>query len=528
MLNKGDVKMEIILDIFYVFIAAYTVYFLALSVRNLNDKAFTREKRHSQYEEKDNISVVVYSHNNKKTLANLVNEIKLQDYPINNFKVFVILDNCSDGSQDLFVNDSFIHVIDVKGVGTIGKDQAISILLEQLSHDELIDSYVFIDGDRSIAPDFLSSVNAALTNAHAISGETVIDLTNLGPIDRIKAAYQKYHMNFIRKARSLFGLAAQADSGVFIIKQDIVKQIGDVDFKDIDTELKYSLLLSKIKCKCTYNPNIQTIVDTTNYMFRKPRLSKRLELFKNCLPELFNKNFVFSEHALSLIYPNIWLLMVVYAVILKHSLYYHFMVDFKVVLLSFIMLIVAFWLSLINAKLTFKEIGYLCLYPLYSLCHLINNFPLVRMARNKIKGVEDLPKDTEKMVVDVVVSAANKDLNCKLEFISEKGLCKIRFVFKNKKFTTSSHIRMIDALQELKMKLDDYGFILKICNCCSYYKPCIDGSTNMLKGYCYSDYPAPSLNEPKNTLIWNTCTNFTPAKLNNIISDMINQGSEKE
>lgn len=520
--------MELILDILYIFVAVYTLYFLALSLRNLNDKKFAKEKRYSQYEEKDNLAVVIYAHNNKKTLANLIREIKSQDYPINNFRVFAILDNCTDGSQELFAGDNFIHVIDVKGVGTIGKDQAISILLEQLSHDDLIDSYVFIDADRSIASDFLSTVNAALTNAHVISGETIIDLRNLGPIDKIKAAYQKYHMNFMRKARSLFGLAAQADSGVFIIKQEIVKQIGDVDFKDIDSELKYSLLLSKIKCKCTYNPNIQTIVDTTNYMFRKPRLSKRLDLFKNCIPELFSKNFVFTEHAISLIYPNIWFLIIGYAIILKHSLYYHFMVDFKIVLVSFITLIIAFGLSLINAKLTIKEIGYLLLYPLYSLCHLINNFPLIRMIKNKIKGVEDLPKDTEKMVVDVVVTAGNKDLNCKLEFISEKGLCKIRFIFKNKKFTTSSHIRMIDALQELKMKLDDYGFILRICSCCSYYKPCIDGSTNMLKGVCTSDYPSPSLGEPKNTLIWNTCTNFTPAKLNNIISEMINQGEKEE
>lgn len=318
--------MEIILDILYLFVAAYTLYFLALALRNLNDTSFKREKRYSQYEEKDNLAVVIYSHNNKRTLENLVRELKMQDYPINNFKVFAILDNCSDGSQELFVNDSFVHVIDVKGVGTIGKDQAISILLEQLSHDGLIDSYVFIDGDRSIAPDFLTTVNAALSKAHVISGETIIDMKNLGPVDRVKAAYQKYHMNFIRKARSLFGLASQADSGVFIIKQEIVKQIGDVDFKDINTELKYSLLLSKIKFNCTYNPNIQTVVDSANYIFRKPRLSYRLNLFKNCIPELFSTNFTFTEHALSLLYPNIWLVLIIYFAVLKHSLYYQFII----------------------------------------------------------------------------------------------------------------------------------------------------------------------------------------------------------
>mgnify|MGYP000757093806 FL=1 len=55
--------MEIILDILYIFVAVYTVYFLALALRNLNDKPFMREKRYSQYEEKDNISVVIYAHN---------------------------------------------------------------------------------------------------------------------------------------------------------------------------------------------------------------------------------------------------------------------------------------------------------------------------------------------------------------------------------------------------------------------------------------------------------------------------------
>ena len=230
--------MELILDILYIYAALYTVFFLALSIRNLSDKKFRREKKYSQYEEKDNLAVVIYAHNNADTLENLINEIKSQDYPIGNFKVFLILDNCTDGSQNLYTNDDFIHTINIKDVGTIGKDQAISILLEQLSHDDFIDSFVFIDADRSIAPDFLTTVNAALAKNSVLSGETIIDIENFGPIDKIKAAYQKYHMNFLRRARSLFGLASQADSGVFIIKKDIVNEIGDVDFKDINSELK--------------------------------------------------------------------------------------------------------------------------------------------------------------------------------------------------------------------------------------------------------------------------------------------------
>lgn len=514
--------MELILDILYLYAAVYTLYFLALAIRNLNEKKFKIEKKYSQYEERDNLAVVIYSHNNRSTLENLIAELKTQDYPINNFKVFLILDNCTDGSQEIYQDDTFMQTVNIKDVGTIGKDQAISILLEELTKDDYIDSFIFIDGDRSIAPDFLSTVNAALIKHFVLSGETIVDAENLGPVDKIKAAYQKYHMNFLRKARSLFGLASQADSGVFIIKKEIVNQIGEVDFKNVDTELKYSLLLSKIKYKCTYNPNIQTIVDSTNYEFKKPRLSVRLNLFKNAFSQIFCKNVVFSEHVLSLIYPNIWTLALIYAVILKHSYSSYFFVNFNVVAFTFILLVLGFALSLIDTKLTPAEIGRLCLYPLYSFCHIVKNFPLVRMIRNKIMNLEDLPANTEKFDVDVVVTTNKNSLNCKLQFILENGLAKIRFMYKNKKFTTQSHIRMVDALNELKMKLEDYGFILRICSCCTSYTPSVDGTTNMLKGFCSSDYPSPSL-EPKPTLIWNTCNEFCPAKLNSLISDMVKE-----
>jgi len=519
--------MEFILDILYIYVALYSLYFLALAIRNLNDKPFKIEKRYAQYSEKDNIAVVIYARNNRITLENLIKELKMQDYPVNNFRVFVILDNCNDGSEQLFVNEAFVNLVNIKDVGTVGKDQAISILIERLSKDDTIDSYVFIDGDRSIPGNFLTTVNAGLVNNKALSGETLILTDNLGPVDKIKAAYQKYHMNFMRKARSLFGLAASADSGVFVIKKSIVDEIGSIDFKDINTELKYSMLLSKIKCPCTYNPNIQTYVDTANYEFRKPRLSARLSLFKNCFTEIRSKNFIFAEHTFSLLNPNIWTILIIFAILMKHSIRYYFFVDFKIVILTFLILTAGFGISLINSKLRFKEIVLLCLYPIYSFCHIIKNLPPIRLLKNKIEKREELPKDTEKLVVEAyAMTNSGRELPCKLEFISESGLAKIKFIYKNKKFTTGRHLRMIDALQEIRQKLYDHGFVLKICSCCKYFSSEPDGSTNMLKGLCTSDYPSPSIKEKRPTLIWNSCTDFEPAKVTNLIDELSEANEE--
>lgn len=514
--------MEYILDILYIYIAVYSVYFLALAIRNLNDKTFKIEKRYSQYGDKENLAVIIYSHNNKVTLEALINQLKQQDYPIDCFKVFAILDNCTDGSEIIFEREKFVNVINFNNE-TLGKDRAISLLTEQLTTDQWIGSYVFVDGNRSIPNDFLSTVNAALSKNSVLSGETLMLTEDLDIIDNIKAVYQKYHMNFIRQARSLFGLASQADSGVFIIKKQIVDRVGEVDFKNIDSELKYSILLSKIGFKCTYNPNIQTFVNAQEYVFKRPRISQRIKLFMNCFKSLFTKNFVYSEHVISLIAPNFWILLIAYLGLMKHSYKYYFFVDFKFVLFSFILLIAGFGISLINSKLTAKEIGLLVLYPIYSLGHIIKNLPPVRKLLNKI-GEGRVSSEKEKLSIDVVVSTGKNDLPCKLEFISDKELSKVRFIFKNKKYTTGGHLRMIDALQELKSKLDDYGFILKICNCCSHFTSYVDGSTNMLKGYCSCDYPSPSIKEPKSTLIWNSCSKFSPAKLNNLIEEMITKG----
>ena len=514
--------MEFIFDVLFVYIAIYTLYFLVLAIRNLFDKPFKIEKRYAKFEHNSRMAIVIYSHNNKNELQNLISQLKMQDYPIDCLKVFAILDNCTDGSDIIIKKDSFINVINFNDK-TLGKDQSVSLLLDQLRFDSWIDSYVFIDANRSISNDFLSTVNCALVNNSVLSGETLLNTENLDIIDSIKAVYQKYHMNFIRQARSLMGLASQADSGVFIIKKSIIDNIGMVDFKNIDSELKYSLLLSKIGYKCTYNPNIKTSVNAESYVFKRPRLSNRLKLFVNCLRKIWTKNFVFIEHSFSLINPNFWLIFLSYLVILKYFYGYYFFVDYRFVVLFFILWVVGFGISLINANLTKKEMLLLMFYPVYSIGHIIKNLPPIRKITSKLFNNSN---KGEKLSVDVVVSTGKNDIPCRLEFISDEGVCKVRFIFKNKKYTTTGHLRMIDALQELKTKLEDYGFILKICSCCSHFTSSVDGSTNMLRGSCSCDYPSPLLREPKPTLIWNSCQKFSPAKLNSLIEEMVAKGSE--
>lgn len=519
--------MQYFLYLIYLYVISYTLYLLILAFRNLKDKPFFIERKYSKYDDiKRNFALIIYTHNHKDCLFELVEEIKMQDYPLANFKVYAILDDCNDGSEKLFEHDNFVHVLNIQDVGTLGKQQAISMLLEELKKDETIDAYIFIDGIRKINTDFLTLANSALNKADAITGELHINRTHLDIVDKIKAVHKKYMANFIKQARTLLGLATQIDSGLFIINKSVLDKTDGINFKDINTELEFSLLLSQLGDKCVYNPNIQSYAYGQDCTFKKPRLTKRLLLLKN-FKNIKNINLTFIEHICSLLNPNCWLLTGIYVILTVYSLKYPSILNPNFVIGSAIALLTAFLISLINAKLNFKEIILLVTYPIYSICHIIKNFPPIRFLLKKLGANTD--KEVDKLNIDVFVQTKHGDRSCKLEFIStESGLSKIRFIYKNKKYTTSTHLRMIDALQQLKSKMEDYGLTLKICSCCKNFTSYVDGSKNMLKGECHNEFPSPLLNEPRQTLIWNSCSSFEPSQINNFIEEMAKEIENQE
>lgn len=511
--------MELLLNLLYIYVAIYSVYFLILAIKNLNDRKLRIQQKYDNNNYRNNLCVIIYSHNNEINLENLVNQLKNQDFPNESYSLYVILDNCDDNSEKLFVNDNSLQVFNIKDQDTIGKDQAISILLEKLSAVQNCNAYVFLDANRQVEKDFLSNVNSALQYSPVISGSTVLIGEKLNLRQKIKLTFHKYYTNFFLKSRSLLGLANTIDSDILIMRQDLMEKIGCVDFQNINTELKYSLLLSKIGFKCVFNPNIKTYMNIDEFDLRIPSLSARLSLFKNCFLQAWTKNFTFNEHVFSLIMPNVILVLLTYAYLLPNSYKYYFMVDFSVVLLSFIILVLGFSISLLNSKLHSKEYIYLFLYPIYSLGHIFKNFPLCRKITNKITGRCGKSTNNKQLTVNVIVTDGTNNIPCRLELISENGLAKVRFMFKKKKFTTSTHLRMVDAISELTKKLSDYGFVLKICQCCSCFSPNIDGSTNMVKGFCshaFANTPTGAIP----TLLWNSCKGFNQNSCSDVIEEI--------
>ena len=490
----------------YIYLLIFTIYFITLTVMSLKPQKKIRDIDNIK---ENNLCVIVYSHNNAKTIENLVKQLKTQNYSRKNYSLNVILDNCSDESEFLFQSDLDINVFNIKNMDTLGKDQAISTMIERFSSATNIDAYVFLDGKYYVNSDFLSSVNLSLQNNHVVTGGVnLICEDKLSIIEQIKYTFNQYNNNFIQKNRSKLGFSSLINSDALAIKKQIVDNIGAVNFKNINGELKYTLLLATLGCECIFDPEVKVYIDVKNFNLDKPSLSKRVSMFFQAIKQISFKNISLTELIFSLVAPNFLTVFWGYLFLAIYSCTHKFIISPITILSIFAVLAISFCTSLLNTKIFAKEHLYLFVYPIYSFCVVVYNFPPIRAVRNLIFKTEEV-KEIEKITVNVFVFDKIRYFPCKLEIISDGGLVKVAFINKKKKYTTKTqHLRVVDAINEISSKLEEHGMILKICNHCRFYEPEQDSINSMLKGFCKCDFSNRTDGDILRTLIWNSCDGF--------------------
>lgn len=489
----------------YTYISIYTIFYIILASASLKPAKKIRDK----YCPKDsNLCVIVYATGKASTLENLVKQLKNQNYSKDRYTVYVVLDKCEEISDVTLQTDLDVNVININNLEPIGKSQAYSILAEKFSEANNLDAYVFLDSKYYVDSDFLSDINFYLNKYEVFMPMVnyIGEYKEMKFWDCVKATYSRYVSKFIFSTRTRLGLANLINTDHFVIKKDLLHRISEFDFKDKISEVKYTLELAGEKRIAAFIDELKVYTGIENFDSRIPSLSQRVNIFRSNF--MRTPNFIAFEYVCSLIQPNWLVCILAYAILLKHTYLFPFIVSYTTILITSIVLALAFCVSLFNAKIYAKEYFYLFSYPIYSIAHIIKNFPPIRAIRNFIQN-RTKKHHIEKMTTNVIVTDGKHDFQCQLELISDDGLARVKFINKGKTYTTkNNHLRMMDAIRELSAKLNDYGLSLKICQCCKYFQPTVDGSTNMVKGCCECQFQGRTPGDVIPTLVWNTCPKF--------------------
>ena len=504
-----------ILTIFFLYIAIFTIYFsLIVAASYIKPKKKNNPEQRKEYK---NLIVIIYAHNNEKTIVNLLEQLNKQDYPKGNYQTHIILDNCTDDSSNKLEFVGGAKLWRLTDDTPLGRDKAISWLLENLMSFKRVDGYVFLNANRIVKNDFLFNVNEALQDNAVVVGSSDIYLEEADYYEKVWSNVNEYNSNVMKIGRSRLGLAVPIDSDVMAIKHEVLEKIQCIDFKDANSELKYSFLLTSVGFTPKFVPEIKTYVSSTDYELRRPDFGFKMSLFAHCLNFKAISNFKFAEFLFSLFKPNPIILVTMLLIVGVYSFNYYFLFDFPWSVFLAVMLAVAFGLSVYKSEQYIKPLLYLVSCPFYTLSEIICENKLFKKIFKTTAKKEKL--NIEKITVDVSVTNGRNVFPCSLDLVSEGGFKKAVFRYKNKKQeTTQSYVRMCDAVKNISDTLAQHGFRIKICQSCAYFSPKIDGTNNMVKGYCNkAAVDNPNCTELPETLLWSSCEYFIPEEVNKVI-----------
>ncbi|HUC93442.1 MAG TPA: glycosyltransferase family 2 protein [Paenibacillus sp.] len=144
-------------------VAVVGVYQFVISVFGV-----MKRKSRNMHAPRKSFAVLVAAHNEEQVVGALLENLKKLDYPKELYDIFVICDNCSDGTADV-VRSYGVRACERQNPHLRGKGHAIEWMLKELwAMPKPYDAVVMFDADNLVNPDFLIHMNNDLCEGHKV------------------------------------------------------------------------------------------------------------------------------------------------------------------------------------------------------------------------------------------------------------------------------------------------------------------------------------------------------------------------
>ena len=218
-------------------ITIFWIYNLGISLCSLikfKDKPLKNNKKHK-------FMAILPAHNEEMVIGNLVDSLMNQDYDKNLLDIYVIADNCTDGTAKVAKEHGAI-VLERFDEEHKTKGFALNWFLQQkIKENAEYDAFFVFDADNIVDKDFTKNMNKKLCQ-----GEEVVqgyrDIKN--PTDSwITAGYALFYWTmhrFYHLARYNVGLSPLLNGTGFMVKFDLIKDTG-WDTVTLTEDIEFSL-----------------------------------------------------------------------------------------------------------------------------------------------------------------------------------------------------------------------------------------------------------------------------------------------
>lgn len=261
----------------------YFLYFVIIATG-----IFKKKKEKILYNKKNNFAIIIAARNEEMVIGNLVNSLNKQNYPKENYEIYVVINNCTDNTEKN-AKDAGANIIlctdKVKSKGEV-----LRFAFAKLKQEKNIDAYVIFDADNIVHKDFLTKMNDSLNMGYSVV-QGFRDTKNLSD-SWLSCSYaiMYYIQNlFLNKARYNLGKSAFINGTGFVIKKEIVDKNG-YDPKTLTEDIEFVAICAIIGEKIAFNDEAITYDEQVNKFIPSLKQRKRWSVGNvECLRGYFSK-----------------------------------------------------------------------------------------------------------------------------------------------------------------------------------------------------------------------------------------------
>ena len=230
-------SIEAVLFILSLCLKVFTIYFAAVAVF-----ALRRRKCRARVRPLTRFAVLAAARNEEAVIGGFVRSVLDQDYPEELRDVYVIPNNCTDGTEAaaLAAGARVIHCL-----GKVsGKGDALHQAFAQLM-DKGYDAFVVFDADNTLAPDYLARMNDAFAaGAMVCKSRTRAANPTAGAVAGCYGLYNACFDLIWNRPRAACGLSAKLIGTGFALRRGVLEALGGWNTRTIAEDAEFAVQLA--------------------------------------------------------------------------------------------------------------------------------------------------------------------------------------------------------------------------------------------------------------------------------------------
>ncbi len=281
--------LKILTYIVMVITSFYLLYFVIMAIG-----IFKKKKEKVLVDKKNNFAVIIAARNEEAVIANLIKSLKKQNYPKEHYEIYVIVNNCTDNTEEEARKAGAKVIVCTEKVKS--KGEVLKFTFNKLKKEKDIDAYVIFDADNLVHRDFLSKMNDSLNMGYSVV-QGFRDTKNVSD-NWLSCSYaiMYYIQNlFLNKSRYNLGKSSFINGTGFVIKKELIDKNG-YDPKTVTEDIEFVAMCAINGEKIAFNDEAITYDEQVNKFIPSLKQRKRwsigtMECLRGYFTELIKTGF---------------------------------------------------------------------------------------------------------------------------------------------------------------------------------------------------------------------------------------------